>query len=166
MVVSMRSNGNCGCCNVYFWLNSHHCISFNVWHAWASTPLSHKTWQKLVTLISKLPFFFHVHILTHCHHYTHITNELMNGCFLFLVVSPIVVIVFQIILVLMMLLASWNLFFGGPSKRFFWQWANQNGLLKINKTREATPHWINRTMNQYPTYLWNICMIITWKLCL
>lgn len=46
-MVSMRSNSNCGCCSVYSWLNSHHCISFNVWHAWASTPLSHKTCKNL-----------------------------------------------------------------------------------------------------------------------
>jgi len=96
MVVSMKSNSNCGCCSVYSWLNSHHSINFNVWHAWASTPLLHKTCKNLS--LSFPNYLFFTSFITHHHHYTHITNELMkgwvNGCFFFLVFSPIVVIVF------------------------------------------------------------------------
>jgi len=31
-------------------------------------------------------------------------------------------------------------YLGDLPKCLFWEWANQNGLLKINKNREATPH--------------------------
>jgi hypothetical protein len=156
----MRSNSNCGCHSVYSWLNSHHSINFNVWHAWASTPLLHKTCKNL--WLSFPNYLFFTSFITHHHHYTHITM----GVFSFLCFHLLLSLSFKLYWYSWCFLPHETSFLGDLPKGFFWQWANQNGLLKINKNREASPHWINRTMNKYPTYIWNICMIITWNFCL